>query len=372
MPYLDFQKRESLSFDNETILHLTVPAEYSTVFVREKKDRKRNPFAIRWWDCSAQKLKTKMTDAAHKKQMIEDIEKSTANQNYSKEIMGIDLITNINFFTKFYRWNLVCSDYPHQDLPLPAYIIGVWLGDGTTSRPQITSVDQPIINSIYETAELFDLHVLKTKITYSLTTSSKKNLERLKSVKTVQSALSKIHEDKISLVEVARKYNISTSALRKYVNIFDKDGLSGIEGYYNQFTTNRFIDGLRKLSIYDNKHVPLACIQNSRETRQSLLAGIIDTDGSLADGGYDMCFKSENMMISVLKLAESLGFLTSKIKKCKKTCTNTIPLKICDAYRARIYGSPELIQLPIKLSHKKITKNNKQRFDQLRFTVRSE
>ena len=41
-------------------------------------------------------------------------------------------------------------NFPAKDLPLDPYVLGVWLGDGTSKLPQITSMDKEIINHVVE------------------------------------------------------------------------------------------------------------------------------------------------------------------------------------------------------------------------------
>lgn len=39
-------------------------------------------------------------------------------------------------------------DYPEQQLPIDPYILGVWLGDGTANKPQITNIDPEVIREV--------------------------------------------------------------------------------------------------------------------------------------------------------------------------------------------------------------------------------
>ena len=63
----------------------------------------------------------------------------------------------------------------------------------------------------------------------------------------------------------------------------------------NKTGYNIFTDILRKFNLVNNKHIPHVYKCNSRENRLRLLAGLIDTDGSLdtnRDNSYDFIQKN--------------------------------------------------------------------------------
>jgi hypothetical protein len=76
-----------------------------------------------------------------------------------------------------------------------------------------------------------------------------------------------------------------------------------------------FLGLLRENNFYDNKHIPEDYIVNDVETRLKLLAGIIDTDGSVEQDGtiirIDQCFEHKPIIDGIERIAKSLGFKTS-------------------------------------------------------------
>lgn len=77
---------------------------------------------------------------------------------------------------KHFRRNLkgykVGVDFAKQDVPLDPYMLGVWLGDGTSANGHITNIDTEIIDSIYAWGKTLQFNVkpLSSKsITYSVT-----------------------------------------------------------------------------------------------------------------------------------------------------------------------------------------------------------
>lgn len=80
-------------------------------------------------------------------------------------------------------------------------------------------------------------------------------------------------------------------------------------------------NAFRAMGLINNKHVPHRYKVSDATARLRLLAGIIDTDGYLHHGGYDIVLKNEQLMDDVIFVARSLGFAAYK-KSCKKICTN--------------------------------------------------
>ena len=69
---------------------------------------------------------------------------------------------------------------------------------------------------------------------------------------------------------------------------------------------------LRKYNLLNNKHIPNEYLTNDRETRLKVLAGLIDTDGSVRAKGHEIriCQGPANYRIidDAYTLAMSLGF----------------------------------------------------------------
>lgn len=82
--------------------------------------------------------------------------------------------------------------------------------------------------------------------------------------------------------------------------------------------------------------------------RCELLAGLIDSDGSLGNGSYDFINKNISISRTVLFLAQSIG-LYAVMKKCNKQCTNNG--KWGEYYRVQISGNINII--PCKVPRKK-------------------
>lgn len=135
-----------------------------------------------------------------------------------------------------------------KEVKLDPYILGMWLGDGTSRGREFTSID----------AELVDYWT-----------------------------------------EWATKHG---AEVKKYDKLH-----YGVKG-----KPNPLINGLRHYDLIYNKHVPKDYIVNDEETRFKLLAGLIDTNGSVEQEGVSVritqCFKHRPILEGAMLIARSLGF----------------------------------------------------------------
>lgn len=178
------------------------------------------------------------------------------------------------------------------------YLLGVWLGDGSSTRPEITTADHEIVKYISTAADRMGLRIVKhTKPGNRASTYS----------------------------------------------------LSGLSGrYFDENCKNEFLQNLRRMNLIGNKHIPDEYKTNSRDVRLAVLAGIIDTDGYLARNYYDVVFKSERLARDVMWLARSLGF-ASYVKEChKKCCNNGV---VGSYFRVGISGNVD--EIPVLIERKR-------------------
>jgi len=154
---------------------------------------------------------------------------------------------------------------PH---PVPPYILGAWLGDGTEKRGVcLTNCDPEVLAAWYGWAA--DL------------------------------ALS-----------VRVEHQAHTDCSMHYLTSHWRAG------------GNPALNALRDAGVHGKRHIPLSYRTASRDDRLALLAGILDTDGYLSRSGFDLISKSEELAADVAFLARSLG-LACYVAPCRKRCTNT-------------------------------------------------
>lgn len=194
-------------------------------------------------------------------------------------------------------WRPSCIQRPATPVPLDPYFLGVWLGDGASSRGSIR-----IANS--------DAEIIGW----------------LKYFATSKNMVCRIRDG----------YFRHTCPIVEIANPLGK-------GHSNFIT-----DELARLNLHDNKHIPLAYLDNDEHTRLSLLAGLLDSDGYYANGQYEITQKVERLANDIAFLARSLGFGVSLSPVRKQCCNNGV---WGDYFRVFING--DLDRIPCIVARKK-------------------
>lgn len=190
----------------------------------------------------------------------------------------------------FYKEKVI--EYEEQDVELDPYFLGLWLGDGTSANNSICSIDNEIIEYITDYASKFNLSVINT----------------------------------------------------------EKRDRAGIYKIVGENTRDNYINSkLRLLNLIKNKHIPKCYLENTKEVRIKVLAGLIDTDGYLSRKTYEITQKNEKLSNDIVELAQSLGLFVY-ISDSWKRATNGKKLEKQLYYRIIIYTNSKI---PVILPRKK-------------------
>ena len=166
-------------------------------------------------------------------------------------------------------------EYEEKNLPIAPYLLGVWLGDGTSVCTNVTVSDSDA-------------------------------------------------DEMMTNVERASGYRCELHHAKNRSSYFKVDKQSN-----NQKNESSFIFNLKKLNLIGNKHIPRDYLQSSRDQRLELLKGLMDTDGSVSRAGEcSFIQKSETLSMQVLELINSLG-IKATIKKRKSVMSGR---EISDVY----------------------------------------
>lgn len=120
----------------------------------------------------------------------------------------------------------------------------------------------------------------------------------------------------------------------------------------NKFIENfptKFIDKLHVLNVFNDKHIPHQYKTSSRAQRLELLAGILDTSGSLTSNCYEIIQKNKALTDDIYFLSKSLGFQVS-IKNCTEWCVYNGQRREELYYRIHISGNTD--EIPILIAKK--------------------
>jgi len=188
------------------------------------------------------------------------------------------------------------AEYPERELPIDPYTFGYWLGDGTSSKPEVTVAD----------CDIQDAYQTLTSLGHSC------------DIKHCKSRTDKIVID---------------------------TGVRGENG------SNSFINALRELGVFGNKHIPDIYLQGSTEQRWELLRGLMDTDGYCSQAGQcEFTQKNELIVDQLIELCSSLGIKATKRSK-QAQCNG----KPCGTvYQAQFWTDKEHSCFHLKRKHDRL------------------
>ena len=164
------------------------------------------------------------------------------------------------------------AEYPEANLPIHPYMLGVWLGDGTSTKPEVTTCADDM-------------------------------------------------DEMISLIEdcgypVRVRNHPSDAGKAPTLQIDHRD--RGTKAAYDQ---SSFRNKLNALGVLGNKHIPDSYMHASVEQRWELLKGLMDTDGTCSKTGQcEFTQKSELLATQLVYLCASLG-IKATIHEKRATCS---------------------------------------------------
>lgn len=136
-------------------------------------------------------------------------------------------------------------DLPDADLPVDPYTLGVWLGDGSTTKPAIT----------HDPADVYELPYQVTSVQQHATTG------------VLTTSYSGLFTDLIALGVASRDYGVRS------------------------------------------KHIPDGYLRASDEQRWDLLCGLVDSDGTITvEGQVTLSGSDQRLMYDVAELARTFGY----------------------------------------------------------------
>lgn len=182
-------------------------------------------------------------------------------------------------------------EFKEKDVAIDPYMIGVWLGDGNTLQPIITTADKEIVHYMEDFC---------CKHNYRLSSNGGTHCPSYR-----------VCDDK---------------------------------------PVNGFAEKLREYNLLGNKHIPSVYKCNSRSNRLKLLAGLVDSGGFMVGNCYEITQKNRDLAYDILYLVRSLGMMGSICKSCMYKGE-----KVGDYYyRITFYGSG-VEDIPVLLERKRST-----------------
>jgi replicative DNA helicase len=207
-----------------------------------------------------------------------------------------DFLEKSKKFRSNYKGYKTAVDFAEKKVPIEAYFLGLWLGDGNSGNVKITNQDAEVIEYLEKYAFFLGLQLSISQ----------------QAQKTPQYSITKGSRGKQLFFSVQQQ--------------------------------------LRNLVLINNKHIPDLYLINSTSKRLELLAGLIDSDGHYEreSNSYEITQKNKNLAEQIKFLADSLGFRTSIRNKKATLLSRNYEAEV---FRVRLFGDVD--KIPVKIARKK-------------------
>jgi len=212
----------------------------------------------------------------------------------------VENVSVLDYLSKNTRWKHHAKgwrcgvDWKETSVRIDPYILGIWLGDGSSGKPQVATADRPVVDALSNFAK-------------------------------------------------GRGLVSKMAAVRGKANTY-----AVVKATRRGPRKNSFMDDLRCYGIYTNKSIPSDYLINNRHNRLEMLAGLLDSDGELSNGCYAITQKRKILSEQICFLARSLGLAAYMSTVRKKCCNNGV---IGTYYSVIISGNTD--EIPVRIAAKK-------------------
>lgn len=194
--------------------------------------------------------------------------------------------TKDGYKKSFVAWKAADVHWDGKDVSMDPYILGAWLGDGFSNGSGIAGKDTEVIGALADWCDVHGAEVVHgDKYTFRVRRAGTGTAQPLG--RGTSESCKACKKARFALCDMPRTAPQSAPQSR-----------------------NPFLATLRSYDLVNNKHIPIDYLTNDRETRLQLLAGVIDTDGWVGNGGKRVTIIQSNETVAkdVETLARSLGF----------------------------------------------------------------
>uniref|UniRef100_A0A6C0KN12 DNA topoisomerase (ATP-hydrolyzing) n=1 Tax=viral metagenome TaxID=1070528 RepID=A0A6C0KN12_9ZZZZ len=254
--------------------------------------------------------------------------------------------------------NTSCIKWDSVPVSMDPYILGAWLGDGDHMGKGFTTCDEELVQSFVTYLKTIDGEVTHHHNSnhdgyhYSI---RRKGTGSLPAIGSKESSV--LNCIGCSSSDVPIKHAVCDWVC-DYVPSNQEKKLEFIERCHKK-RLNPFTQLLKDANLFKNKHIPAMYMMNDRHTRLELLAGFIDTDGTIK---YNYTHKPiveisqskrlhSHLIYSIQFIANSLGYATSvyHTEKARKTSRD----EDASLVTIRISGD-HIDDIPTRIARKKI------------------
>jgi replicative DNA helicase len=246
--------------------------------------------------------------------------------------------------------NAAPLDLPERDLPVPPYVLGAWLGDGHSRAARITTADPELVLHL-EDEGVRVVPSTSNALTYTMRLPEEPPVAPRDCV-----VCGTPFRPRTSQVRTCGQ---SCGGRARFVSEPVPEptcpdcgrltcGLVRCQDCHHRHGTLQA--RLRTLGVLGDKHVPTAYLRGSERQRRALLAGLMDTDGTVTSTGQlQFTVVSRRLAEDVRELVGSLGYRCSMATKPVRGRTPATSI----AYTVNFTTSDDVFRLERKrLVHK--------------------
>ncbi|MCU1618867.1 MAG: dnaB, partial [Modestobacter sp.] len=164
--------------------------------------------------------------------------------------------------------NAAPLDLPEASLPLPPYVLGIWLGDGTSATAHYTSADPEI--AAYIEGEGLVVERTSTELRYALRLPARDGVASRPGPMCGELFVPRTPQVQTCGATCPDCGGPSAGPTRCAACPADHGTVTGL---------------LRSLRVLGDKHIPVSYLRGSVAQRRALLAGLLDTGGTVAPNG---------------------------------------------------------------------------------------
>ena len=259
----------------------------------------------------------------------------------------------------------VCAplQLPEAELPVPPYALGCWLGDGHTAGARITAAEPELVmhleasgldvlpqagRYLYRLAFPAGQHQAAERSCVVCGRSFTPRSERVRTCGRVCGGKARFMSEPVAGPACTRCGGPRTGQL-------PSSGLC--RACWRRSGTVQA--ALRDLGVLGSKHIPASYLRASESQRRELLAGLLDTDGTVTStGSPQIAVTSQVLAAGIRELVQSLGYrcsVTSKHVKGRTAASST-------CYVVNFTTSDSVFKLSSKqMAHKERLRHDPQR-----------
>lgn len=189
---------------------------------------------------------------------------------------------------------------PAADLLVAPYTLGAWLGDGDSLTAAITTADPEILERIR--LDGYEIRARKHPLHFGISNETEWRARVAEGVS--------LARDGMPIKRAAAHVKVAHETIQKVTG----PNLTGWKRSYVCVTTplekyRTLQELLRAIGVLGDKHIPASYLRASEEQRRELLAGLLDTDGTVnRQGGVQFAVTSRRLAEDTFELIASLGY----------------------------------------------------------------